>query len=1597
MKRLYFIFCLFPLLFLIPQNASASHAMGVDISTECIGGCIIRIHWTGYRDCGGSTLSTPTGLTIAAAPGCVAPTPVTNWSAAVITEVTPICPGTPTRCNTPGAPINGVQQYYSFRDYNFCAANCSTYTISWSLCCRNAAITSLTGASGNSISTSATTINPLISPCNSSPAFNNPPVPYICAGQPYVFNQGATDPDGDSLVYYLGPCFDSPGNFVTYNGPGGFTPTTPLGNDWIVAIDSFTGDVSMIPNPTSPSPGSIQVAVICVYVNEYRNDTLLGTVVRDMQITVIPCPGNNQPTTPGITSVTGATISPSSNFTVVTCVGANVCFDVPWVDVDSAPVQPIKVWWNQALAGQGATFTSINGPLQVDTVFGQTGDTIWTRFCWNNVPAGVHTFLATARDSSCPIFGQVQNTFTIRVSQSFVSWHDTTFNCGYAEFCVDSSSGIPPFTYNWAGAGGLASPDSCFNHNFPGPGVYPYVLTITDSAGCQTVIPDTMTVPNTVSALAGPNRVTCSGDPVTIGGPSTTNEVYDWTPTTFLSSATSSNPTVTPINSGTAPVILTYILHAMDTVTMCEDFDTVTVTVNPTPASTFNLPSQVCIGDPVQINYTGWNTAGATYNWTFGPNGVPTTANGQGPHTVSWNATGMQPVTLTVINLGCTSAVTIDSIMVHPFPVANIAPVVNQCFAGHSFNFTNTGTYGGSANFTWNFSPGATPASSTAENPSGVTFGSVGGAQATLQIEEHGCVSNVATANFILYPDPDPNFAYVGGPQCLSMGANAYTFNANGANGPGATYAWTFQNGTPATSVSTNPTVAFGQAGWNTVVLTVTENGCVSTRTDSIYVFPDPVFDAGPDVSFCEGEGGAMLMGSGTGGTQQYYYTWWCQSGLFCGLDSVNDNDPNANPNQSAMYYGQITDFNGCMSNIDSAFVTVIPKPIVDAGPDVVICRDSAPCQLLTPNISGSPGPFSYQWFPSAGLNNDTIASPCAHPDSTTIYTLVVTDRTTGCTSDYTTVDTNATVTVHRPPLPVAEAGPDRDLCLGDSLELQGYGFAAGPSYDFEWSPFTGLSNPNIANPMAGPSYTIDYVLTVWSNGCPSIGDTVTVNVHTNPTVDAGPDQEACQYETATLHAVASGDSTATYTYSWTPGTGVVGSANVQDLVAMPGQTTTYYVVAISNYGCESPADSATLYVKPTPLAEAGPQQVICFPDTVQLQGSWSSTTGNPNPTQVYYSWTPGSTMSDTTVALPDAWPSTSQFYYLTVRYNTCSTTDSVLVTVFPEIGLWAEADTLVACEGVGVQLNAGGGLGGAQFTWSPATGLSDPHVHNPVATPNQSTVYTVVAVEGNCTDTAEVALEIMPTPSAAYLSSPTDGCLDHTVSFLETSAGATHYIWNFGDGQISNQPNPTHTYTQPGTYLVSLTVVSPGNCTDEVKDLEVNVIDWAKSDFTSQPEFPALLSLPNTSVMFFDGSQDAVSWLWEFGDGQVSKEQNPVHTYTQPGEYHVTLTVTNNLGCVTTIVHGPFMVGTPDLFIPNVFSPNDDGTNDVFIVDYTGSQPFNLKIFNRWGAELYDSKNKVAGWNGLTNEGERAAEGVYFYRVAIGDKTYAGSVTLVR
>jgi gliding motility-associated-like protein len=315
------------------------------------------------------------------------------------------------------------------------------------------------------------------------------------------------------------------------------------------------------------------------------------------------------------------------------------------------------------------------------------------------------------------------------------------------------------------------------------------------------------------------------------------------------------------------------------------------------------------------------------------------------------------------------------------------------------------------------------------------------------------------------------------------------------------------------------------------------------------------------------------------------------------------------------------------------------------------------------------------------------------------------------------------------------------------------------------------------------------------------------------------------------------------------------------------------------------------------------------------------------------------------------------------------------------------------------VKLNASGGVGNASYQWSPVTGLSNPGSAQTFAAPDITTQYTVHVSEGQCRDSAKWTVQVHPDPGAAFQMSQVQGCAPLEVVMGNTSANALSYTWDFGDGSpVSNELNPRHTFTKSGTYLVKLMVRGVGGCTDTVlSPLPIQVSDGLLVDFTSDPVSPAEIAGPEAEIGFTDKSVGANQWLWEFGDGGISTDQNPVYRFRSQGKYIVTLVASDGRGCEQRISKGPFHIFMPEFIVPNVFTPNGDGINDVFKVEYTGDEQYRIQIYDRWGVKYFESYNKQQHWDGLDLNGRQSAEGTYYYNIQLGGKSYSGSVTLLR
>jgi gliding motility-associated-like protein len=288
--------------------------------------------------------------------------------------------------------------------------------------------------------------------------------------------------------------------------------------------------------------------------------------------------------------------------------------------------------------------------------------------------------------------------------------------------------------------------------------------------------------------------------------------------------------------------------------------------------------------------------------------------------------------------------------------------------------------------------------------------------------------------------------------------------------------------------------------------------------------------------------------------------------------------------------------------------------------------------------------------------------------------------------------------------------------------------------------------------------------------------------------------------------------------------------------------------------------------------------------------------------------------------------------------------------------------------------------------------------------------IYVVPAV-GDCeADTSYHTITILETPEINWSLSATEGCVPETISF---SAGTSDnpnfdYNWSFGNGESSTLADPEVDYTFTGCFDVSLTVTNNGQCAvNEAQADLVCIYPNPTANFTMDQD-----SLDATSpILTGDNlSTDADSYLWVFGDGTTSSEVDLYHDFSnaEGGYIDVTLIAYTDQGCSDTLTQQIFMFNQFTLEIPNVFTPNNDGANDLFTVYVAGTRVLEWSIYNRWGnvlsvgkEELTSGGQTVTLWEGLI-DGAEATEGVYFFRLSYENYfdesgTEHGHVTVVR
>jgi len=383
------------------------------------------------------------------------------------------------------------------------------------------------------------------------------------------------------------------------------------------------------------------------------------------------------------------------------------------------------------------------------------------------------------------------------------------------------------------------------------------------------------------------------------------------------------------------------------------------------------------------------------------------------------------------------------------------------------------------------------------------------------------------------------------------------------------------------------------------------------------------------------------------------------------------------------------------------------------------------------------------------------------------------------------------------------------------------------------------------------------------------------------------------------------------------------------------------------------------------------------------------------------YDWSDG--YSETTTATSCTHSNLiAGIYYISITdANGCTLVDSLeILDAYPPLVIDFTAVDITCTGGSdgSITLNVSGGLPPYQYVWDPPAGNT--HAIGGLAA---GTYSVTVTDANNCDTTLTLTLiELYPLPPVDFYAEPLEGCQPLAVQFYETSPdeGQT-YLWNFGNNGFSNQKNPLFTYTHYGVFDVTLTVTSIHGC-ESVLFMNDYIEVYRKpiAQFTYSPTQPDIV---NSAVYFYNQSTTTYACEWSFGDGYFSNLINPYHNYTDTGYFHIILIVETEHGCKDTADAFVRVKDIYTIYIPNAFTPDGDGLNEVFLPLTQNLDPnqYMMRIFDRWGQMLFETTDINRGWDGTYN-GNPCWTGTYVYDISYVDidgilRKETGTVNLIR
>lgn len=602
----------------------------------------------------------------------------------------------------------------------------------------------------------------------------------------------------------------------------------------------------------------------------------------------------------------------------------------------------------------------------------------------------------------------------------------------------------------------------------------------------------------------------------------------------------------------------------------------------------------------------------------------------------------------------------------------------------------------------------------------------------------------------------------------------------------------------------------------------------------------------------------------------------------------------------------------------------------------------------------GNPG-YMYAWTPSGGTQ-DT-----AHNLAAGNYTCTITDSKNCHVYQPFTIVNAANLT--------ASITQINTLCANNGQLSMNVNGGTQP-YHYFWS--TGDTTAAISNITTGT-----YTCTVYDNDSCSIVKTISITVPPPMTITSTQQNIACAYSLGSATVTVTGG-TPPYTYAWTPTGGNTPTAS--------NLSAGYYTCTVTDSKNCVATHVVDILTPPNLVASTTHKNINCHSSTGSATAQHTGGTG-----PFHYLWSTG----DTSTTIDNLGAGT---YTLTIVDNdSCVSTTTVTITEVPPVSATC-THTNILCYGHhdgAATVSPGGGNPPYTYLWSPG------NMTMATATGLGAGVYTVTVTDADtCSATDTVGIQDLSVPMNYSISDSTIDCRSALVRTTHESGDTVvRLVWLFNpDATDTSADNPVvHSFSQNDPNPVRLVLINQIGCHDTIAyDLVLHY--WTIANFTYTPPVPK----QNAPIYFSDRSQGGiVSYSWDFGDSTHSSDKDPVKQYQVGGVYTICLTVTDTIDCTSTACKELTADIVKLVDVPSAFTPNGDGENDVLYMRGFSVKTVKMRIYNRYGNQVFESDSLSKGWNG-TIDGTPAASDVYAYVI---DVTFAdgsrekkhGNVTLLR